>query len=58
LIEFDNKVTEKVYECLLVFFDIYKFLPVRNISAFYMLTKGAKNCESKAGSLSKPLIQM
>jgi hypothetical protein len=37
LIEFDNEVTKKVYECLLVFFDRWKFLPVRNISAFYDL---------------------
>jgi hypothetical protein len=27
-------------------------------SRLYILTKGSKNWESKAGSLSKPLIQM
>ena len=30
----------------------------RMIPLHYMLTKGSKNWESKAGSLSKPLIQM
>jgi hypothetical protein len=69
LIEFDNEVTKKVHECLLVFvvsdqeiFDCADLYSTQEEADTHMILqalhadKRLKNWESKTGSLSKPLI--